>query len=250
MLTTDYSKIALNYDKNALRHDIPRDDNIARLLASRGSGLCVLDLACGTANYLVRQIGAYADRAIEWIGLDRSPEMLAQARAKGLSARLIEGDAAEMPLEDCSVDYVKIRFALHHFVDKEAVLGEVMRVLKPGGELSIYNLDHDYSKDRWTYRYFPSIACIDAERFPRAKAIFQMLEARGFSVQGRVEVIVRRFYLAEILKEAENRDMSQLNLIGEEEYRAGLAMIRDDAERVESIVGDIAFLDFLAVKAG
>jgi len=50
--TTDYLKIASIYDKNWIRHYIPRDENIEKLYIANSSRLSVLDLACGTGNYL------------------------------------------------------------------------------------------------------------------------------------------------------------------------------------------------------
>lgn len=248
MLTTDYSKIASRYDNNNLRLDIPKDDNIGRLYASRGPGLRVLDLACGTGNYLGEQVEAYRDFSIEWFGLDKCPEMLGEAIKKAFVVHLVEGDACALPFENSSFDYVKIRFAFHHFLDKEAAVDEAKRVLKPGGELSIFNLAHDYSKDWWAYRYFPSIEEIDSERFLSSRAMFEILEKRGFSVQATIRTSIKRFYFFDLIAEAENRDMSQLNLISEREYQTGLARLRDDAKKAEYLIGDIAFMDCLATS--
>ena len=247
MLATDYSKIAQRYDSNRLRHEIPVDENIARLLEERGL-IRVLDLACGTANYLERQEAVYAGQAVEWLGLDKSPDMLAVARAKGLCAELIEGDAQALPFAEATFDYVKLRFAFHHFEDKQRAVAEIARVLKSGGELSIFSLAHDYAKDWWPYRYFPSSPAIDAERFMGSLAIYELLERHGLETRARIDVHIERFSFADLVGQTELRDMSQLNLIREEEYRSGLEKLREDAGKSECIIGDIAFLDFLARK--
>lgn len=117
MKATDYSKIASWYDKNKLRHDVPRDENIERLYAIKQLHLNVLDLACGTGNYLKKQIEEYVDFSIAWTGIDKSPEMLEIATQKDIRARLIVGDACQIPLQDKSVDYIKIRFAFPAFKD-------------------------------------------------------------------------------------------------------------------------------------
>lgn len=61
MKETDYSEIASRYDGNELRHDISRDANIERLYSINSGSLTVLDLACGTGNYLVKQTAEYRD---------------------------------------------------------------------------------------------------------------------------------------------------------------------------------------------
>ena len=86
-----------------------------------------LDLACGTGRLL-----AFADT-----GLDFSPNMLDVARKKWPGKRLICSDAAAMPFADQSFDAV---YALHLFAflpEKTAlqVLGEIHRILTPGGAL-------------------------------------------------------------------------------------------------------------------
>jgi ubiquinone/menaquinone biosynthesis C-methylase UbiE len=250
MLITDYSRIAARYDDSALRHDIPADEDLGRLLAERGGKLSVLDLACGTGNYLVRQVAAYPGSGIEWTGVDKSEEMLARARTKGLPARLLRGDAADLPLDDASVDYVKIRFAFHHFVDKERAAGEVLRVLRPGGALSIHHLAHDYMRRFWTQEFFPSIEAIDRERFMSTFDIHRLLSRLGFAVSARIETFVKGYDYPLMISETLNRDMSQLNLISDEEYEAGLARLRKEEPDGKPLLGDISFLHLLAEKRG
>jgi SAM-dependent methyltransferase len=65
--------------------------------------------------------------------------MLARARAKAPGLRFDEAMAQELPYEDGSFDAVVTSLFLHHLTRdaKQAVLGEVVRVLRPGGELQI-----------------------------------------------------------------------------------------------------------------
>jgi ubiquinone/menaquinone biosynthesis C-methylase UbiE len=250
MLTTDYSRIAARYDDNPLRHDIPADEDLGKLIADRGGKLTVLDLACGTGNYMVRQVAAFPGPGIEWIGVDKSEDMLARARTKGLPARLILGDAAAIPLGDASVDYVKLRFAFHHFVDKARAAEEVRRVLRPGGALSIHNLAHDYMRRFWAYEYFPSMEEIDRGRFMSVLEICEMLSGLGFAARARIETLVMEYAYPWMISETLHRDMSQLNLISEDEYQAGLERLKREASERGPFLGDIAFLHLLAVREG
>jgi ubiquinone/menaquinone biosynthesis C-methylase UbiE len=76
MRITDYSKVAGNYDKNKVRHDIPKDELIENLYKTDSANFTVLDLSCGTGNYLKRQIMEYplSRYKIKWIGVDKSRE--------------------------------------------------------------------------------------------------------------------------------------------------------------------------------
>jgi ubiquinone/menaquinone biosynthesis C-methylase UbiE len=249
MKTTDYSKIAFKYDKNKLRHDIEVDANISHILEKNGDGqITVLDLACGTGNYLVKQMDAYKEYGIKWIGIDKSPDMLGVAKQKKMNAELILGDACEIPLEDDSVDYVKVRFAFHHFNDKQKALKEIYRILKKGGMVSIYNLSHDYMRHSWLYRYYPQVEKIDIERFPGSLEIFRWLDGLKFETQGNIHTIIKKFLYDDILDDAKHRDMSQLNLISDEEYEIGLRRIMEDGRINQYLIADISFLDFLGIK--
>lgn len=92
-----------------------------------------LDAACGTgrhAEYL-------ASLGHDVIGVDSSAEMLEGARAKVPAARFHEGDLHALPLPDDHVDLVVCGLALMHVSDLAPVLRELVRVLRPDGNLVI-----------------------------------------------------------------------------------------------------------------
>jgi len=80
-------------------------------------------------------------------GIDKSPEMLNKANEKNICAKLLVGDAIQIPLQDSSIDYVKLRFAFHHFANKGKAIQELRRVLTSKGAVSVLNLSHDYMKE-------------------------------------------------------------------------------------------------------
>jgi len=250
MKVTDYSTIAARYDDNPVRHYIPRDEYIERHYTARRPIFCVLDLACGTGNYLAKQISEYRNHSISWIGIDKSPEMLSVAKKKGISAELLIGDACDVPLDGSSVDYVSVRFAFHHFQDKQKAVAELARVIRPGGGVRVFNLAHEYMRSSWIYRYFPGAEPIDRDRFVDGITMFKWFTGHGFNVELDVHTVIRQFVYDDIIKEVENRDMSQLNLITETEYRDGLSKMRADAEHTDGLLGDIAFMDLYARKIG
>jgi SAM-dependent methyltransferase len=65
--------------------------------------------------------------------LDQSERMVEIARARGLDARL--GDVQELPFRDASFDMVVAAWMLYHVQDIDRALGEIARVLQPGGSL-------------------------------------------------------------------------------------------------------------------
>jgi ubiquinone/menaquinone biosynthesis C-methylase UbiE len=107
--------------------------------ASLQPGERVLDVACGTgvvtrlANDQVGPTGAVA-------GLDLNPGMLAVARSVVPADSRItwyESSAESMPVDDGAFDVVLCQLGLQFMNDKPAALGEMYRVLAPGGRLLV-----------------------------------------------------------------------------------------------------------------
>jgi len=95
-------------------------------------GQRVLDLGCGPADGAAR----VAERGGVAVGLDYSDGMLDTARKqKGLSGRLLCGDAGRLPFADAAFDKVVCTNSFHHYPDHHAALKEMRRVLKAGGLL-------------------------------------------------------------------------------------------------------------------
>lgn len=107
-------------------------------------GQRVLDVGCGAGldSFLAaEQVGARGSV----IGVDLTPEMIAIGRAANEQANLAQlrfeiGAAEQLPFEDASFDLVISNGALNLVVDKDACFRELLRVLEPGGVLSIADL--------------------------------------------------------------------------------------------------------------
>ena len=109
----------------------------------------VLDLCCGTGD--VTWMLAQRCHRGEVIGADINAEMMAEAepkRPEGVdNVRFVQTDAADLPFEDQSFDRVFCSYGGRSFPDFPAVLREIHRVLKPGGEY--WNLDFGRPEPRW-----------------------------------------------------------------------------------------------------
>lgn len=112
------------------------------VLVDARPGRRALDVATGTGHTAL----ALAARGCSVVGLDPTPAMLAEARAetarRGLGARVawVEGVAEALPFPDASWDIVTCRRAAHHFADIPRALGEMARVLRPGGRLGVSDM--------------------------------------------------------------------------------------------------------------
>jgi ubiquinone/menaquinone biosynthesis C-methylase UbiE len=99
-----------------------------------GSGVSVLDLCCGVAGP-GRMIAA--ESGCRYLGLDRSARALATARQQAgkLTCRFEQAHLPPLPPED-RFEVVFLLETMLAFPDKEALAGEVARVLEPGGRFA------------------------------------------------------------------------------------------------------------------
>ena len=100
----------------------------------------VLDLGCGagTDSLVAAQMVGQSGRVT---GIDMTPEMLAKARASaaemGANVEFVEGEVERLPFADGSFDVVISNGVIDLVPDKDAVFGEIFRVLAPGGRIQI-----------------------------------------------------------------------------------------------------------------
>jgi ArsR family transcriptional regulator len=99
----------------------------------------VADLGCGTGNG-AELIAPYVK---EVIAVDQSRPMLdaAKKRMVGVSnVRFVDGPIEALPLEDASVDATMALMVLHHVVEPGEAMGEMRRVIRPGGTALIVDM--------------------------------------------------------------------------------------------------------------
>ena len=94
----------------------------------------ILDVATGSGDLAAEVSKACPNAKI--IGSDFCPEMLENARKRGLE-NLIVADGLDLPFEDNSFDALTIGFGLRNMADWAAALREFKRVVKPGGRLVV-----------------------------------------------------------------------------------------------------------------
>src|SRR3954454_5285557 len=100
----------------------------------------VLDVATGTGLVAAALI---AQHGCSVVGVDQSEEMLARARARrrtdpSFAARceLLRGEAERLPFADGTFDALTFTYLLRYVDDPAATLGELARVVKPGGAIA------------------------------------------------------------------------------------------------------------------
>jgi ubiquinone/menaquinone biosynthesis C-methylase UbiE len=127
----------------------------------------------------------YSQRARQVIGLEPSPKLIALARRAqraAAGAQFIEGSAEEIPLKDGTIDTVVMTWTLCSIPDPSRALGEIRRVLKPGGRLLF--AEHGRAPEPnvalWQDRLTPMWKCF-AGGCHLNRAIGLLIEAAGFA---------------------------------------------------------------------
>jgi malonyl-CoA O-methyltransferase len=132
---TAYALWAASYPPHAHNRLMEIEQQTVETLLPDLRGLTALDAGCGSGRYLrtLRERGARA------IGVDLSAAMLARAREE--SPRLLRADICALPIDAMAVDVVVCALALGDVVHLELALGELARVLRPGGVV-VYSVVH------------------------------------------------------------------------------------------------------------
>jgi SAM-dependent methyltransferase len=172
-------------------------------------------------------------------GLDLSIGMLRKARERESSLSLVRGSAEILPFRSHSFDLIFSVNAIHHFIRPAEFVREARRLLKPGGSLASIALDPHHGRDRWyVYDYFPETLEIDRERYPSVGRVADWMIAAGFD---RVECrtadrIVQNLTGDQILRDPmlHKNGTSQLVLLGDEAYAAGMARIKAAIQRAQA----------------
>ncbi len=105
-------------------------------LARVGPGDRVLDVATGTGDLAVE----LRRRGADVVGLDFSPGMLDRARTKDPAVEWLEGDAQSLPFADGEFAASTVGFGARNFGDLERGLGEMVRVVRPGGRVVVLEI--------------------------------------------------------------------------------------------------------------
>jgi ubiquinone/menaquinone biosynthesis C-methylase UbiE/DNA-binding transcriptional ArsR family regulator len=137
------------------RHHCPGRswEAIGHLALRLAPPIVIADLGAGEG--LISQLLAHRARQV-WC-IDNSPRMVEVgtelARKNGLANLVYKlGDIERVPLADRSVDLAILSQALHHAQHPQTAVNEAHRILRPGGQLLVLDLnEHDFAKARELY---------------------------------------------------------------------------------------------------
>jgi len=160
------------------------------------SGDRVLDIAggTGTSAKAIERAGASV------VALDFSSGMVAEGRRRHPAIEFVVGDAEALPFESASFNAVTVSFGLRNFANPQVAIGEMYRVLKPGGRVVICEFSHPVSPvlrlgyQAYLKRVMPLVSRLVSSHYdaynylfdsindwPEQRVLSQWLRAAGFT---------------------------------------------------------------------
>jgi demethylmenaquinone methyltransferase/2-methoxy-6-polyprenyl-1,4-benzoquinol methylase len=163
----------------------------------------ILDVATGTADVAILTAKILSPHQI--IGIDISEGMLELGRKKIKSLQLEQtielktGDSEDIKFENNEIDAVTVAFGVRNFQNLEKGLTEILRVLKPGGQLVVLEFSKPtlpvvkecywfymnvvtpflgklFSSNKKAYEYLNQ----SVQKFPEGKAFEHILQSIGY----------------------------------------------------------------------
>jgi len=164
----------------------------------------VLDICCGTGDLTLALLERRPAEGEQVTALDFAPQMLRRGeekfRAAGVAGRVttIEADAMRIPAADASFDLVVSAFGFRNLANYAGALAEIHRVLRPGGEMGILEINRPrgvlgrmylvyfervlpwigrmVSGSGVAYEYLPQ----SVARFPQPDRMLELMRGAGF----------------------------------------------------------------------
>jgi SAM-dependent methyltransferase len=210
----------------------PYKSRVAELLNPRAERT-YLEVGSGTGAAAIALVETWGCRVL---ALDSSTAMTTQARSRGADA--IIGDAHDLPFANDAFDGAWADRCFQHLADPVAALGEMIRVVKPGGVIVI--ADPDYTTQRLSIcdpELATRVLAFRAEHGVRNGMLAHQMSG-AFSDLGLVEVTAEEWPI--VVRDSERLD-NALGLLHWARFAAERGLIdRADVPRWEQQVATAA----------
>jgi SAM-dependent methyltransferase len=218
----DYQRAASAYAAHRRIHG-----GVFSMLCDRvgpGPGTRVLEVGCGTGNY-IRALAGH--QRWEAYGLDPSSAMLACTRSEPGPVSLAVGRAEQIAFAADKFDLIFSVDVIHHVADKGAYYAGVARALRPGGQVCTVTDSADIIRRREILSgYFPETVDRELARYPRISRLEAWMADAG--LMGQELVHVKEPYEITSAQSFRDKAYSSLHLISDAAWRVGVERLKRD----------------------
>jgi SAM-dependent methyltransferase len=196
----------------------------------------VLDLGCGTGGFT---LALHTLTGARVVGMEISRRLLQYGARKpgGQYLWWTQGQAASLPFAEATFARVLLSLVLHQVTHRAQALQEIARVLQPGDLVIIRTITPEAVRRRVPFRFFPTVADIEARRMPTSAAIEALLGGAGLTLL-QTEVVERHKALDFQAVLAEFQGRPSACALTPEEFSQGLAAMREEWQRQAGRVVD------------
>ena len=227
--------MCINYDKEAFkyletRYVEPNVYIILVFLLEINKNDIVLDFGCGTGNYL-KEI--HKNFNICAYGIDSSKVMCKIAQENVMRAHILNGNHTSIPFRDNFFTKVYCTDVIHHITELDTFLKNILKVVTTGARFCICTESTSQLKEKYWNEFFPSIFQKDLIRFHSIEKIVTVGEKAGWKHLKTIQIeeVVNAPITTSFFARIENKSLSVLHLIPQEEYEKGVKMMKEKYEK-------------------
>ncbi len=206
-----------------------------------------IDLGSGTGRFSPALAEAFGGPVH---GVEPSARMreAAMAQAAHPRVRYMAGEAAAIPLDDATADFVLMFLSFHHVPDRATAAAEIARVLKPGGRFILRSTFKERIPDHWWRSFFTRSHEVEEAMFPSTDEARAIFEAASFATR---EVVFQEIPfegdMGEAVEKLKLRAVSVFEHMTAEELDQGFAAI-EAAFAAGTIEEKSTFGDFIVFE--
>ena len=181
--TPDKAEIARGYNQIPVEKFMPQRFHqrcVAMVRPHLKDGMAVADLGCGQGTLL--QTLRELPLKLKLSACDLSPVLVDNTRKRVPEADVRVADIESLPFADAAFDAVFVTEVMEHLATPQKALGEILRVLKPGGRLLVSLPNRDWFHfDRYVSKR-SAFQPVD-DHFYRVAEFEGFLRTAGFTVE-------------------------------------------------------------------
>ena len=159
------------------------------------SGERILDIGAGKGEKAARILQAFP--GTEVFAVDPNERRITQARRDYPGVRSTVAGAEKLPFDDAFFDKAYSTMALHHFSDLDKAIGEVARVVRPGGSYVILEMEPSSSLGR-LFRFFGRLMGERMQVMTEKQLLAQLEHVEGLRAASSVSLGSR--YLVQLVR--------------------------------------------------